>query len=143
MANSTFQPLTRSSFLCRLPVPRGTNATPLQCSTSERTRYLSQQRVSSLSTGRKPCDICSLSQEPQVPRLPISSPGEKKVTANTTRHVQLAGHTATLPGASVPAPDCVKSPDFELEAYKHVQHTCIVQLNVLLFSFHFSSLFAQ
>lgn len=51
------------------------------------------------------------------------------MTANTTRHVQLVGHSAMLPGASVPAPECVKSLDFELEVYKPVQHTCIVQLS--------------
>lgn len=64
-------------------------------------------------------------RNPQVPRLYTSCPGEKKVTANTTLNVQLAGHTATLAGASVSAPECVKSP--ELEVYKHVQCTCIVQ----------------
>ncbi|KAK2843305.1 hypothetical protein Q7C36_011520 [Tachysurus vachellii] len=56
------------------------------------------------SFGSRPRRLC---EEPQVPRLPTSSPGEKKVTANTTRHVQLAGHTAMLPEASVPPPACV------------------------------------
>lgn len=75
---------------------------------------------------------------------------EKRRWQQTQHHVQLAGHSATLPEASVPAPKCVKCVDFELEVYKHVQRTCIVQstqskhavcFTVLLFIL-FSSIFA-
>lgn len=126
MASSTFLPLTRSSFICCLPDPWGTNATPFQCSTSERTRYLSQQRVSSLSTSRKPCDICSLSQEPPTPEAlhfkPRRKEGDRKHNTPCT-----AGWTHCNAARSLCSSTrmCQKA-WLTLEIKTHVQHTCLI-----------------